>query len=300
MYNCEYCKKNFNNKGAYSRHIETCKNVNNIKDEIYQLYVDEFWSINKLKKKFNVGSNTIVQILGNSKKTKSESIKIAHENYPDRFKHTEKTKKILREKRLKFMKDNPDKTAWRLKNISYPEKLFYDKLIELSWDRKYSIKREYSVFPYFIDFAFLNEKIAVEIDGSQHLIPERKLKDDEKNKLLISKGWGVVRISENKIKTDIENVFDEILRILNKSINAKIHKVGIVLHPKKYQKKPRKNGLTKEQLNSFNSQRKVNRPDYETLINEVNDLGFVKTGKKYGVSDNTIRKWVKFYEKYEN
>lgn len=300
MYNCEYCEKKFNNKGAYTRHNKTCKSINNVKDEIYRLYVDEFWSINDLKKKFNVGSDVIVQILGDSKRTKSESIKILRQNYPDRFKHTEKTKQILREKRLEFMKNNPDKTAWRLKNISYPEKLFYHKLVEREWDKKYSIKREYSVFPYFIDFAFLNEKVAVEIDGSQHLIPERKLKDDEKDKLLISNGWNVVRISENKIKTDIDNVFDMILQVLNNNVKPKTHKVGIVLHPKKYQKKPRKNGLTNEQLKSFKGQRKVKRPDYKTLINDVNILGFVKTGKKYGVSDNTIRKWIKFYEKYEN
>jgi arylsulfatase len=51
-------------------------------------------------------------------------------------------------------------------------------------DKKYSIVREYSVFPYFIDFAFVNEKVAVEIDGSQHLLPERKDRDDKKDELL--------------------------------------------------------------------------------------------------------------------
>jgi hypothetical protein len=46
------------------------------------------------------------------------------------------------------------------------------------------------------------------------------------------------------------------------------------------------------------SRRKVVRPDYNTLINEVENFGYVKTGKKYGVSDNSIRKWIRFYEKY--
>ena len=31
---------------------------------------------------------------------------------------------------------------------------------------------------------------------------------------------------------------------------------------------------------------------------EVEKLGYVGTGKKYGVSDNGIRRWVKTYEKY--
>ena len=43
--------------------------------------------------------------------------------------------------------------------------------------------------------------------------------------------------------------------------------------------------------------RKVERPIYDVLIKEVNDLGYYQIGKKYKVSDNSIRKWVKFYEK---
>jgi len=43
-------------------------------------------------------------------------------------------------------------------------------------------------------------------------------------------------------------------------------------------------------------QRKVERPDYNTLCRDIRKLGFVGTGKKYGVSDNAIRKWKKHYE----
>jgi len=44
-------------------------------------------------------------------------------------------------------------------------------------------------------------------------------------------------------------------------------------------------------------QRKVDRPEYTTLLEEIKTLGYVGTGKKYGVSDNAIRKWKKYYEK---
>jgi len=40
-------------------------------------------------------------------------------------------------------------------------------------------------------------------------------------------------------------------------------------------------------------QRKVERPDNETLIKEINELGYTGTGRKYGVSDNAVRKWLK-------
>lgn len=40
-------------------------------------------------------------------------------------------------------------------------------------------------------------------------------------------------------------------------------------------------------------QRKVERPPHNQLINEVDELGYKATGRKYNVSDNTIRKWIK-------
>jgi len=43
-------------------------------------------------------------------------------------------------------------------------------------------------------------------------------------------------------------------------------------------------------------QRKVERPEYKILINDINELGYTGTGRKYGVSDNAIRKWKKYYE----
>lgn len=41
------------------------------------------------------------------------------------------------------------------------------------------------------------------------------------------------------------------------------------------------------------SKQKVDRPKYELLIKEVEEVGYSATGRKYGVSDNSIRKWIK-------
>ena len=61
-----------------------------------------------------------------------------------------------------------------------------------------------------------------------------------------------------------------------------------------------KNIVTEKELEAKIKNRKVTRPPYDSLINDVNTIGYVATGKKYGVSDNAIRKWIKYYEKYEN
>lgn len=39
--------------------------------------------------------------------------------------------------------------------------------------------------------------------------------------------------------------------------------------------------------------RKVERPSKEVLEKDIEELGWLGTGKKYGVSDNSIRKWMK-------
>lgn len=57
-------------------------------------------------------------------------------------------------------------------------------------------------------------------------------------------------------------------------------------------------GVSKKLLNVRESQRKVKRPPYEQLKREIEESGYCAVGRKYGVSDNTIRKWIKHYEKY--
>jgi hypothetical protein len=43
--------------------------------------------------------------------------------------------------------------------------------------------------------------------------------------------------------------------------------------------------------------RRVARPPYEQLMREIAETSYVAVGRKYGVSDNAIRKWVRAYER---
>ena len=38
------------------------------------------------------------------------------------------------------------------------------------------------------------------------------------------------------------------------------------------------------------------RPSYRVLKREVDQFGYTRTGIKYGVSDNAVRKWLKAYK----
>jgi hypothetical protein len=81
--------------------------------------------------------------------------------------------------------------------------------------------------------------------------------------------------------------------------NKKIFK-----EPKKPQLKIKENNKTpklkiihKSKEEASFLQRKVDRPPFSQLMQEVSENGYSATGRKYGVSDNAIRKWIKQYKK---
>lgn len=269
----------------------------NDKKQIKEDYIYNHLSIKDIMLKYGIKSKYyIAKLLNGIIRNYSEANKIAHQKYPEKYLHNEETKNKIREARLKFMKEHPEQTAWRLKNKSYLENMFEIFLQERGYADKYLIQREYSIFPYFIDFAFVDLKIAIEIDGSQHLLEDRLERDKKKDMLLQEQGWKVIRIAENVIKTD----WDKIQEILNSFItlntNVIFQQVGIVKAPHTREFVQRDEfGRSKKMNDAAIKQRRQIRPTAEELVNEIVSSNFKQVGKKYGVSDNTIRKWCLFY-----
>jgi very-short-patch-repair endonuclease len=273
------------------------------KANIVKDYVENLLTISECMVKYGIRSKTyIAKLLEGKTRNTSEANKLAHKKYPEAYLHSEETKAKIRKKRLAFMKAHPEQTAWRQKNMSYLEEMFLKFLTERGYADKFLIQREFSVFPYFIDFAFVDLKIAIEIDGSQHLLPERKKKDELKDALLHSQGWRVIRIAESVVKTDwdiIQQVLDEHIHL---DTEETFSQVGIVKAPKKYtphgkyiRVKRDEFGRSEKMNESAIKQRKCQRPDKETLYKEIVESGFRGVGKKYGVSDKAICKWCLFY-----
>jgi very-short-patch-repair endonuclease len=304
MYKCEKCGKSLKNNSGYGQHIRKCivsiETINNIVID----YVDNLFSYKEISEKYKINRGNIKRILGDNVRSKSESNKISRIKNPEKFKHTEESKAKLREARLKWMKENPEKTAWRQANMSYPEKLFKNKVEELELHKKYLIIRERSFFPYFIDFAFENEKVAIEIDGKQHELPERKESDQEKDDLLMKDGWKVYRIEAKQILERLDDVMMEVIKFIGDS--KTFEKCGLITY-KEYKSEKRKElkeqrerngGLTDKQIEDKLKSRKVERPPLEILLKEVDELGYLGMGRKYGVSNTAIKKWIKWYKKY--
>lgn len=130
-------------------------------------------------------------------------------------------KEKLRQIQLKLIAEGKHK-GWISRdkcNRSYAEKYVEDLLTKNGLCKDKDYKTEYKQDKWFIDFAFLKEQIAIEIDGSQHNWPERQIKDQEKDKTLKELGWKVFRI---KWKRPSKQTRQRILKELNNILPYKI------------------------------------------------------------------------------
>ena len=75
---------------------------------------------------------------------------------------------------------------------------------------------------YHIDFALMDKKIALEIDGKQHKEKALKYRDDKKDVYLSNEGWKVYRIPWKSINTEqgkqyIKTKIDEFVEFYNRA-----------------------------------------------------------------------------------
>lgn len=150
------------------------------------------------------GKRKLIGKIWNKGKTKEndERVKKQSETLSDGYKsgrlihpnlgthHTEEEKRHLSEVRKAYLKENPDKVPYLLnhhsKGDSYPEKYFKDIF------DKYNIKYEQNYYKlgYFLDFAWPDKKMYLEIDGEQHYLDKRIVEHDKiRTNNLLNEGW---------------------------------------------------------------------------------------------------------------
>lgn len=98
----------------------------------------------------------------------------------------------------------------------------------------------------------------------------------------------------NTFNVDLDVVASTTLDIINKQSEDKNSKQKQINTCLDCECKIDNDNLRCFQCNKKNM-RLVERPPYEQLMKEIEETSYVAVGKKYGVSDNAIRKWVKTY-----
>lgn len=217
---------------------------------------------------------------------------------------SEEVRKKISKSRKKYLIDNPDKVPYLLNHSreeSYPEKYFTNIFNK----NGLILQKGYKIWLYELDFCIIDKKIDIEIDGDQHYLDKKIVESDKRrNEYLIKRGWDIIRIKWSdyqKLDKDLKvKYINDLISYINGLIKIKPEfkvfnkeyycKCGVIIHKKS------KMCISCHSIKN----RKVERPEYELLIKEVKENGYSKVGRRYGVSDNAIRKWIKFYkEKYK-
>jgi len=225
---CPKCGKVFENRFQLSGHLASC-GVKRKKRGPYKGQKE--YSKDKRKsnltcpycfKKFEKATQKAGHVANCKLNPRHEQIKTAQVNGQlKRWKgkhHTEATKEKIRKGRFKYLKTLNAQVydCWlrRQQNkMSSLEQWFCDNaIIKHNLLEKHDIVNEYPEYPYFIDFAFLNVKLAVELDGKQHFIKQEQAEHDKKREaILINKGWKIFRIAYYEL---IEEKIQELLNVL--------------------------------------------------------------------------------------
>ncbi|QIM62383.1 DNA methyltransferase [Pasteurellaceae bacterium Orientalotternb1] len=100
------------------------------------------------------------------------------------------------------------------KNMTFEEVLLWQEIRKGRLSR-FRIRRQAIVAGYIVDFACLPAKLIIEVDGEQHFDPEILKYDENRTLTLNQLGFQVLRFTNSEIKTQLDNVLDEIYFHLN-------------------------------------------------------------------------------------
>lgn len=208
---CCHCGRETTNAGANKKHENSC--LSNPNPKKYKR------SPNAGTKKGSVPWNKGLTKDNDPRVAHSQSTKIKISEKSKLQKHTEETKQKISRARRKYLTENPDKVPYKLnhysKGPSYPER--YWKKIFDNVGLKYV--EQYQIHIYQLDFALVEEKIDIEIDGDQHYLDKRIVESDKRrNDYLENLGWKVIRIrwSEYKKLVDKQDRMDYVNSIMIK------------------------------------------------------------------------------------
>ena len=97
------------------------------------------------------------------------------------------------------------------KNMTPEEKhLWYDFLKRLP----FNVRRQHNIENFIVDFYIAEKKIVIEVDGRQHLLPEHKKVDEQRDTVMSSWGITVLRYPNDSIRNNFNAVTKDILKHL--------------------------------------------------------------------------------------
>ncbi len=211
---CSICNKEFNQHGIGTHHY--MKHEGNAQRMVSEFKNTRVVPENVFLKAKEEGTTFVVTEEVREKLRKSSTGR----------KHTEESKNKIRIHQIKYYQENPDKIPFKLYNYeekSRPEKLFEHTLTSSTITQAFNYVYEHKFNIYYFDFAWLDIKLDVEIDGDFHLKPARIIRDEMRDEFSIKNGWTVIRFEARLVNKNpeycvskLKHVFDNLEMYKNK------------------------------------------------------------------------------------
>ena len=306
---CKYCNKKCKNRNSLAQHEIRCiKNPDHIhiyfNDKNFQKKLIETKEQSVREGKPIYYCECYCQYCNRKFTTKSS--KTQHEKYciqnPNHikkigYKISEEQKKKISESMKKAHKEgrahNIGKSRWN-NEPSYPEKWFIEMSLNEGINQNYI--REFPFHKFSLDFAWVEQKKVIEIDGEQHLRDtKQKERDIEKDKLLLEEGWKELRISWSDICSNTKPWIKIIKDFINEG-NSYISEEFI--HDYKNFKKKQKEQQRQERENLQQKEKEKLIEERRKTLNEIdmNNFGWVmEVAKKWDISWTQTKRWIKKY-----
>lgn len=78
------------------------------------------------------------------------------------------------------------------------------------------LKRQHHVFKYYLDFAHVPSKVAIEIDGQKyHSLKKHRNSDYARQHTIEDDGWNFVRFTGSQAWNDIESCVDRVFKVIS-------------------------------------------------------------------------------------
>ena len=215
MYTCKICNKEFEKRHSYIGHCS----VHN-RNEQYKVGRKKTESVNKelkckyCNKEFSLGKSLAGHQTWCKQNPNTESSKAKISKIRKDISLSEEHKQKISVSRKRYLDENPGNIPYLLNHSSkesYPEKIFREALETnkiSGWVQEYPIKR------YSLDFAFVDLKINIEIDGATHSQDFVRIKDEERDNTLQSLGWIVYRINAKDLLKDLNTVITKVIDLV--------------------------------------------------------------------------------------
>lgn len=185
---CVWCRKEFHSGINSSKHAAVCSML---RSADVQAEYDAGSTVQQVADRYGVTRKGLA-LLVTKRRNKSEAGSLAYRQNP--------AASPLRK--------------WH-KALSPGEKVFFEMAQSHGLERQHRIVREMPIWSYRLDFAFVDLKIDVEVDGRQHLDAPHRAHDEDRDRRLSEAGWSVYRIASSDFLRRPNVVFQQFLDFLS-------------------------------------------------------------------------------------